>query len=102
MAKYGFLKDPVAPPPAKTRILGVTSADCYLFSRQVGLFEPLVELGEDVTEGQAAGVIHTPETPWEPSTTLTFKTHGTLICKRIPGRVERGDCLFHVGQDIEI
>jgi hypothetical protein len=21
------------------------------------------------------------------------------MCKRIPGRVERGDCLFHLGMD---
>lgn len=101
MAKYGFLENPDAPPAGQTRTLAVTP-ECYLYAREAGIFEPLVELGEDVNEGQAAGFIHTPETPWKPSTPVTFNTPGTLICKRVPGRVERGDCLYHVGQDIQV
>lgn len=100
MAKYGFLENPEAPPSGVTRSLVITP-DCYLFARDAGLFEPLVELGVDVEEGQAAGFIHTPETPWKLSTPVFFPTSGTLVCKRIPGRVERGDCLFHVGKEID-
>jgi len=28
-----------------------------------------------------------------------FGRAGTVICKRVPGRVERGDCLFHLADD---
>lgn len=100
MAKYGFLENSDAPPAGETRSLTITP-ECYLFAHEVGIFEPLVELGVDVEEGQAAGFIHTPETPWKPSTPVAFPTSGTVVCKRIPGRVERGDCLFHVGKEME-
>lgn len=101
MAKYGFLENPDAPPAGETRSLAITP-ECYLYAHESGLFEPLVELGVNVEEGQAAGFIHTPETPWKASTPVAFPTSGMLVCKRIPGRVERGDCLYHVGKDIEV
>jgi hypothetical protein len=28
-----------------------------------------------------------------------FGHAGTIICKRVPSRVERGDCLFHLADD---
>jgi hypothetical protein len=28
-----------------------------------------------------------------------FAHAGLVICKRVPGRTERGDCLFHLGSD---
>jgi hypothetical protein len=59
-----------------------------------------VELGDEVKAGQRAGFIHTPETPWQEPTEMTFTSDGLVICKRIPGRVERGDCLFHLGTDL--
>jgi hypothetical protein len=28
-----------------------------------------------------------------------FARDGMVLCKRVPGRVERGDCLFHLATD---
>jgi hypothetical protein len=28
-----------------------------------------------------------------------FKADGLVVCKRVPGRTERGDCLFHLAAD---
>jgi uncharacterized protein len=102
LTTFGFLENTQTTRPIETRVLGINSKDCYLYARSVGLFEPHVELGEEIARGQVVGAIHTPETPWVPSVPVAFKTSGTLICKRIPGRVERGDCLYHLGQDIAI
>ncbi len=66
-----------------------------------GLYEPLVEPGEMVRAGEAAARIHTPETPWAPAATVVFARDGFVLCKRVPGRVVRGDCLFHLGSDID-
>ena len=50
-------------------------------------------------KGQLAGLIHTPETPWREPTEVRFDETGLVVCKRVPGRVERGDCLFHLGAE---
>ncbi|HZS84525.1 MAG TPA: succinylglutamate desuccinylase/aspartoacylase family protein [Stellaceae bacterium] len=96
----GVLRRPLhAEPPAKTRILIVAGAPYYCYAPDSGLFEPYVELGDEVKAGQAAGVVHFPDTPWREPTTAYFERDGVVICKRIPGRTERGDCLFHLGAD---
>ena len=30
---------------------------------------------------------------------VRFDETGLVVCKRVPGRVERGDCLFHLGAE---
>ena len=66
------------------------------------MFEPLVELGEDVAAGQPAARVHFPEMPWLEPVTLDFALGGMVLCKRVPARVKRGDCLFHIGTDVQL
>jgi predicted deacylase len=97
--KVGAL--PVEPPPAAadTRIMQVRGADYYVYAPDPGLFEPLVELGDEVGAGTPAALIHPHDTPWRVPASAAFGRTGTVICKRVPGRVERGDCLFHLATD---
>jgi predicted deacylase len=90
-----------APPPAAatTRIMQVRGQDYYVYAPDPGLFEPLVELGDEVVPGTPAGLIHPHDTPWRAPAAAAFTRAGTVICKRVPGRVERGDCLFHLATD---
>ena len=90
----------VAPSDTPSRMLHAPTFDYFTYASELGLFEPTVELGDEVKAGQRAGFIHTPETPWQEPTEMTFTSDGLVICKRIPGRVERGDCLFHLGTDL--
>jgi predicted deacylase len=83
-----------APP---TRVMEVRGSDYYVYAPDAGFFEPLVELGDEVSAGQPAGVVHFPDTPWREPSLASFQRAGTVICKRMPCRTERGDCLFHVG-----
>src|SRR5579883_1742807 len=83
----------------KAALVIVAGAPYYCYAPDSGLFEPYVELGDEVKAGQAAGVVHFPDTPWREPTTAYFERDGVVICKRIPGRTERGDCLFHLGAD---
>ncbi len=102
MAEFGILTESNLPnlgTPGATRILRLTGQHNYLYARHEGLFEPAAEIGEDIEEGQVAGWIHHPETPWEAPDEKFFPISGTLLCKRIPGRVQRGDCLYQIGQD---
>jgi predicted deacylase len=82
-----------------TRIMQVRGPDYYIYAPDPGLFEPLVELGQEVEAGTEAGMIHPHDTPWRAPAAAVFTRPGIVICKRVPGRVERGDCLFHLATD---
>ena len=96
----GNLSDdyPVEDAPAP-RVMEIKDETYFCYAPDDGLFEPYVDLGADVETGQAAGAIHFPETPWREPSIAHFAAAGTVICKRWPGRTERGDCLFHLASD---
>jgi predicted deacylase len=83
----------------ETRFLAVGGAEYFVYAPEGGVFEPAVELGDEVRKGQLAGRIHFPETPWAPAVEFRFARDGFVLCKRVPGRTVRGDCLFHLGSD---
>jgi len=78
----------------------VSGPDYYCYAPEPGLFEPLVELGAEVETGAAAGAIHPHDTPWREPAIARFSRAGAVICKRVPGRVERGDCLYHLATEL--
>jgi predicted deacylase len=100
LAHMGILPSTAAE-AGPTRILDVGGPDYFVYAPAEGLFEPLVEPGDTVQAGQPAARIHTPETPWAPAETVHFARDGFVLCKRVPGRTVRGDCLFHLGSDTE-
>ena len=89
---------PVTEAP-KTRWMEAPGRDYYAYSPADGLFEPCIDLGAVVEKGQPAGAVHFVETPWREPAGVSCGHGGTVICKRLPGRVERGDCVFHVATD---
>jgi hypothetical protein len=89
-------------PDGPTRFLEVGGPEYFVYAPEAGLFEPLVDLGETVRAGQPAARIHLPETPWAEPVTANFARDGFVLCKRVPGRTVRGDCLFHLGTDIAL
>jgi predicted deacylase len=99
LAHIGAVEGTPPPAVAETRIMQVRGQDYYVYAPDPGLFEPLVELGDEVDEGTPAALIHPHDTPWRAPATAAFSRHGTVICKRVPGRVERGDCLFHLAAE---
>lgn len=88
--------------PRSTRIMQVIRAAHYVYSPDPGLFEPLAELGDGVKQGQLAGRVHFPETPWREPTPVHFLGDGLVVCKRVPARVERGDCVYHLASDLRL
>lgn len=87
--------------PGPTRLVAVGGADYYVYAADDGLFEPYLELGDPVKRGQPAGAVHFAETPWREPAIARFRHDGFVLCKRVGGRVERGDCLFHLATDYE-
>jgi uncharacterized protein len=103
LVHLGILPDSArVAPDAPQRFLEVGGSEYYVYAPDSGLYEPLVELGDMVKSGQPAARIHFPETPWAEPVTAHFAHDGFVLCKRIPGRSIRGDCLFHLGTDIAV
>ena len=92
--------DDVAP-PKEPRVVAALAPESFVFALDDGLFAPAVDLGAEVRAGDLAGQLHRPETPWAAPQEVRFEAEGTVICKRVPGRAERGDCLFHLGCPVE-
>jgi predicted deacylase len=93
----GILPESERQPGAKApRVVTVAGPEHFVYGSENGVWEPLVELGQTVRKGQLAARIHTPETPWARPAELRFNGSGIVMCKRIPGRTVRGDCLFHL------
>ena len=85
--------------PGPTRLLEIKDDVHFVYASEIGVHEPLVELGDEVKAGDPAGAIHFPETPWREPVVEHFEAAGVVVCKRVPGRTERGDCLFHLASD---
>lgn len=82
-----------------SRLMEVRSRDYYVYAPDAGLFEPAVELGDDVRAGQLCGRVHFVDNPGRPPESCHFEGDGMVICKRHYGRVERGDCVVHLATD---
>lgn len=91
------------PPDAseETRLLRGADMQSFVYAMDSGLFEPAVELSDEVSAGDRAGWVHFPETPWKDAVEVHFEASGVVVCKRIPGRCERGDCLLHLGAEFD-
>ncbi len=76
--------------------LEILGHDYYVQAPETGLFEPVTELGDQVDAGQLCGVVHFVDNPAREPVPSTFKVAGQVICRRHPGRVERGDCVAHL------
>lgn len=64
-----------------------------------GLLEPFREPGNEISAGDDAGAIHHPDEPWQLATNIPSCHDGIILCRRFPGWVERGDCLYQIAAD---
>ena len=94
----GRLEAPAA--PARLRLLEIAGRDYYVYAPCAGLFEPVRRLGEEVGQGDLLGRIHFVDDPLRAPVAVHFRHAGLFLCVRHPSRVERGDCLAHLGTDL--
>lgn len=84
-----------------TRLMEVKNRHYFVLAPEAGLFEPVVELGDWVTEGQLCCQVHFVDNPKREPVPAHFRAAGMVVCKRRFGRVERGDCVAHLATDLE-
>jgi N-alpha-acetyl-L-2,4-diaminobutyrate deacetylase len=82
-----------------TRLM-TTPEGSYVMARHAGLVEPLVDLGREVTAGQAIARVHFLEHPGHGPVTYHAPLDGLLYCRRVQGWCARGDTLALVAQDL--
>ena len=82
-----------------SRVMATPDINSYTIADETGLFECLLNLGEEVVDGQLIGRIHSVEkTGLEPGLYYAHRT-GTLIGRHFPGLARPGDCLAVIGID---
>jgi N-alpha-acetyl-L-2,4-diaminobutyrate deacetylase len=63
-----------------------------------GLYEPLVELGEEVVTAQALGLIYPIDDPWGDPVAVTAPKAGVLLMRRASGRIDEGQRAAVIGR----
>jgi len=86
-------------PPAQARLMSIDRIKHYIYAMDNGVHEPLVDLGAVVKKGQAAALIHFPDSPKREPETVCFDADGEVICKRAIAMVRRGDCIFQMASE---
>jgi len=84
-----------------TRNFHIPSKDYYIHSRHEGLFQPEVNIDDQVESGQLAGWIHFPEDVTRHPQKLVFEKSATVISIRVPAKVIPGDCLYETAIAVE-
>ncbi len=64
-----------------------------------GLFEPVKDIGDPVSQSEVVGVVHHPDTPWQDPDPVHSPYEGIVLCKRALGQVGRGDAVFQIAAD---
>ena len=86
-----------APDIAESISLDMPDGDCYVFSEHAGLLEPVVDLGSEVTRGEAIARIWPLDRTGVRPVEYTVRRDGILAGRHFPGQVQPGDCLGVVG-----
>ncbi|MBM3596810.1 MAG: N-alpha-acetyl diaminobutyric acid deacetylase DoeB [Alphaproteobacteria bacterium] len=99
---FGVIEGDIVPPRAQgrsdTRLMQMTDAESLALAHDAGIYEPFVEIGDAIEASQPLGQIHFVEDlDRRPRQLLAWRA-GLLIARRVPGRVERGDCVAIIAE----
>ncbi|WP_417676757.1 succinylglutamate desuccinylase/aspartoacylase family protein [Pseudodonghicola sp.] len=100
MAHWGMIEDAPAAPGRPARELQIKTRDYYVYATRSGVFEPAVDLGTEIAQGDLAGQVWSTEDLADRPSEQFFRHDGTVLCLRHPGLVQRGDCLAHLATEV--
>ena len=80
-------------------VLHIFGPKAYVYAPEAGVFVPSTELSQHVVPGDLCGEVLFPENPGRAPISVSFEGEGVVVCRRHPGRVERGDCVAHLAAD---
>ena len=98
---WGVLRQCEAPATTGTRFMDVNSAQSSVMAPGPGLFEPAVGLGEQVHAGDVVGWVHAVDNPDQPATPVLAEMDGTVVTRRVPPLVIRGNYVMSIGRELD-
>ncbi len=99
LVHFGLLAGEIERPEWTSRIMETPDQGAYVLARDDGLYEPFVDLGDEIEAGQAIGQMHFVADPQREPEVHHAGSGGLVICRRVPGPTRRGDNLIVVAQD---
>lgn len=90
----------VEPEIGETVNLDMPDADCFVISREEGLFEPMVDLGETVKKDDVVARVWPADRTGVAPAAYLAKRDGMLVTRHFPGLVKAGDCVAVVADVI--
>jgi len=99
LAHIGLVEGEIERPESATRMMETPEVGAFVVADDDGVFEPFVELGDDVEAGQPVGQIHCLPDPARPPRVQQAGSAGTVFCRRASANTRRGDCLLVIAQD---
>ncbi len=82
-------------------MLDMPSDDCYHFATTDGLVEPLVDLGDPITKGDAVARVWPADRTGVMPLECLAQRSGLLAARHFPGLIKTGDCLAVVAVPME-
>jgi predicted deacylase len=84
--------------PTETQIVTQGPQTLFVYAEREGWFEPAVDIGDVVKEGQLAGWLHDLERPLEAPLELRFRAGGIVLTRRLHTHSQSGDTLINIAQ----
>lgn len=85
--------------PDTARGTRALNAKGSIYAYDSGLFEPLKDIGDPVTEGEIVAMLHHPETPGRCLTEIASPYGGVVLAMRAMAQVQRGDAVYQIAVD---
>lgn len=103
LVQVGALEPTAAPQAQRSTVmkfLSIHPLRHHVYAYEPGIFEPLVALGDEVTEGQLVARLHHPDTPGRAPSSVHARGSGMVLCQRVPALTQRGDCLYQLAEPV--
>lgn len=84
--------------PKPSELLHTPRGENFIVSRTEGLFEICKDLGDQVSVGDVIARVHFLEDPGRPPESFVADCDGLLVCRHMPGLVNRGDCIAVIAE----
>ena len=97
-----ILKTTPHPAPPAPQIVAATEEADYIMSPASGLFEPLYELGDEVTSGSEVGRIHAIEHPDQEPMSVRAQTDGIVMARRSNPLTLQGEMVITLVRPFEL
>ncbi len=78
--------------------LDMPDGDCFVFCEHSGMIEPVIDLGDEVAEGDVIARVWPTERTGAAPIEYRAKRSGILMARHFPGLVKMGDCLAVVAK----